>query len=57
MKHAIMVTGHGNTYKILQKTINILDSNSIDFFIHWDAKYSQPKITIHYSNIQFITKP
>lgn len=57
MKHAIMVTGHGNTYKILQKTINILDSNSIDFFIHWDAKYSQPKITSHHSNIQFITKP
>lgn len=43
MKHAIMVVGFGNDTSILQKTINILDDTDIDFFIHWDAKYSTPK--------------
>lgn len=54
MKHAIMVVGFGNDASILQKTINILDDTDIDFFIHWDAKYSTPKLTSIHSKINYV---
>ncbi|MBL1057030.1 hypothetical protein JEM51_11560 [Ligilactobacillus agilis] len=57
MKHAIMVIGHGDTCEVLQETVKILDSNSIDFYIHWDAKYIPPKIYSNYSKIEFIDNP
>lgn len=31
MKHAIMVLGHGEDASILQKTIDLLDCDNIDF--------------------------
>ena len=44
MKHAILVIGYGNSAEILQKSIDILDSYNIDFFIHWDARYNLPQL-------------
>ena len=54
MKHAICVIGYGSDAKVFQKTIDILDSSDIDFFIHWDKKFKLPKLHSHNSNINFI---
>lgn len=54
MKHAICVIGYGENAAVLQKTINILDDNDIDFFIHWDSKYKLPKLYSNHSHIYFI---
>lgn len=53
MKHAIMVMGYGD-YSILQKTINVLDDNDIDFIIHWDKKFKLPNLFSEKSQIIFI---
>lgn len=53
LHHAIMVEG-SNDSSILQQTINILDSSKIDFFIHWDKKFSKPKLNAVKSEIKFI---
>lgn len=57
MKHAIMVLGHGEDASILQKTIDLLDCDNIDFFIHWDRKYKQPFLYSNISKIYMIKKP
>lgn len=54
MKHAIMVIGFGNDSSVLQKTIDILDDNEIDFFIHWDAKFKTPKLVSKHSKISYL---
>lgn len=48
-----MVVGHGSS-QVLQKTIDLLDDEEIDFFVHWDKKYSTPKLTSRHSKICFI---
>lgn len=53
-KQAIMVIGHGNDYSVLQETINILDNNYVDFFVHWDKEYKRPNLTAKDSKIYFI---
>lgn len=50
MRHAIMIMGFGNS-EVAQKIINVLDHPDIDFFIHWDKKYSVPDFTSKYSKI------
>lgn len=57
MKHAIMVTGHGKTGNVFQRTIDLLDSHEIDFYVHWDAKYKHPKFHSQKSKIIFVKKP
>nr|WP_278769565.1 beta-1,6-N-acetylglucosaminyltransferase [Limosilactobacillus mucosae] len=57
MKHAIMVLGHGEDASILQKTIDLLDCDNIDFFIHWDRKYKQPSLCSKCSKVYMIKKP
>lgn len=54
MKHAILVIGYGEKAAILQETINILDNEDIDFFIHWDKRYALPNLKSNYSKIYFI---
>lgn len=54
MKHAIMVIGYGNNAKVLQSTINVLDDADIDFFIHWDKRYSFPNLKSKKSRIYFL---
>lgn len=54
MKHAIMVIGSGNSAEVLQKTINHLDDNQIDFYIHWDKKFKKPLLNAKHSKIIFI---
>ncbi|MCR5524426.1 MAG: beta-1,6-N-acetylglucosaminyltransferase [Lactobacillus sp.] len=56
MRHAIMVIGTGNDASILQKTINHLDDENIDFFVHWDAKYKKPLLRSNISKIIFIER-
>lgn len=56
MRHAILVIGYGNNANILQQTINILDDKDIDFYIHWDKRYSVPALSAKYSKIFFIKK-
>lgn len=51
-RHAIMVMGAGNS-SVLQRTINALDDPNIDFFIHWDRKFTLPKLESKYSKIIF----
>lgn len=51
-----MVEGSGYDAAVLQKTINILDDQDIDFFIHWDLKFPIPKIISKYSKIVFIPR-
>lgn len=53
MKHAIMMMGYGNG-KVAQKTIDVLDDPDIDFFIHWDKKYSIPNFQSKLSNIYYL---
>ncbi|GAW99208.1 beta-1,6-N-acetylglucosaminyltransferase [Secundilactobacillus mixtipabuli] len=55
MKHAVMVIGYG-TGEILQHTIDLLDDEDIDFYIHWDKKYLIPNLTSHFSKIEFIKR-
>lgn len=50
MKHAICVIGYGSS-RVLQETINHLDSPNIDFYIHWDKKYPLPKLQSKFSKI------
>lgn len=50
MKHAIMIMGFGNP-SVAQATISHLDSDSIDFFIHWDQKYMVPNFKSKHSKI------
>ncbi|WP_143437065.1 beta-1,6-N-acetylglucosaminyltransferase [Lactobacillus gallinarum] len=57
MKHAIMVIGYGEEAKVLQETINILDDKDIDFFIHWDKKYTKPILRKSKSKIYYISNP
>ena len=57
LKHAIMVIGHGNNCEILQETINNFDSDSIDFFVHWDKKFPQPTLFAKNSQIMMIENP
>lgn len=54
MRHAIMVIGSGNNAEVLQRTINHLDDEEIDFYIHWDKKFKKPVLKSNYSNIFFI---
>ena len=55
MIHAILVEGSGKESTVLQSTINVLDDPEIDFFIHWDAKFTQPNnLRAKYSKIYFI---
>lgn len=54
MRHAILVIGTGTDASILQKTINHLDDENIDFFVHWDAKYKKPLLRSNNSKIIFI---
>ena len=54
MKHAIMVIGTGDNNSILQKTIDHLDDENIDFFVHWDAKFREPFLRSNNSKIIFI---
>lgn len=57
MTHAILVEGSGTDSAVLQSTINVLDDPEIDFFIHWDAKFPQPKnLNAKYSKI-YLIKP
>ncbi|WP_203621220.1 beta-1,6-N-acetylglucosaminyltransferase [Apilactobacillus nanyangensis] len=56
MKHAIMVAGFGKNAEVIQETINVLDDEDIDFFIHWDKKYKLPKLTSQKSKITFINR-
>lgn len=51
---AIMVIGHGDSAPVLQETINVLDNEKIDFFIHWDKKNLQPKLHSKKSKIFFV---
>lgn len=53
MKHVIMVMGHGNE-RILQKTIDLLDDEDIDFVIHWDKKFKMPSLESKKSKIIFL---
>ena len=52
MKHAIMVIGHGKS-DILQQTIDHLDDDDIDFYIHWDKKDALPFLHSKCSKIKF----
>lgn len=54
MKHAVMIMGYGEEAPIVQQTINMLDDEDIDFFIHWDAKYALPKLYSSKSSIYFL---
>lgn len=54
MKHAILVMGFGKNASILQQTINILDDNNIDYYIHWDKRYPVPSLKSKYSNIYYL---
>lgn len=56
MKHAIMVMGFGDDASVLQKTINVLDDNDIDFIIHWDKRFSLPSLSSNKSKIIFIPR-
>ncbi|WKF84158.1 beta-1,6-N-acetylglucosaminyltransferase [Lacticaseibacillus pantheris] len=52
-KHAILVEGSGDG-AILQSTINVLDSDNIDFFVHWDKKFARPHLVAKQSRIFFL---
>ena len=54
LKHAILVEGHGENANVLQGTINVLDDDDIDFWIHWDKKNKEPILTSKKSKIKFI---
>jgi hypothetical protein len=56
MKHAIMVMGYGNDIRVLQKMIDILDDDDIDFYIHWDKRWPLPNLSSHHSKISIIKK-
>ncbi|WP_349531152.1 beta-1,6-N-acetylglucosaminyltransferase [Leuconostoc mesenteroides] len=49
-----MVIGHGEDTSIIQETINILDDEDIDFFIHWDKRNTRPSLFSRYSTICLI---
>lgn len=49
-----MIIGHGNDASIIQETINILDDEDIDFFIHWDKRDKKPKLLSENSTLHFI---
>lgn len=51
-----MVIGHGEDASIIQETINVLDDEDIDFFIHWDKRYTSPVLFSKYSNIHLIDR-
>ncbi|MBT8850034.1 hypothetical protein BTH91_09025, partial [Lactobacillus delbrueckii subsp. bulgaricus] len=53
-KQAIMVLGHGDNANVLQETIQILDNENIDFFIHWDKKFKKPRLKSSKSKVQFV---
>lgn len=52
MNHAVMIMGFGDG-RITQRTIDILDNEHIDFFIHWDSKSQLPKFKSKYSRIYY----
>ncbi|QGG58971.1 hypothetical protein [Loigolactobacillus bifermentans] len=54
-KQAILVEGHGNP-NITQAMINLLDSDSIDFYIHWDLKSAKPSFLSNYSKIHLVPR-
>lgn len=56
MRHAICVIGFGDQASVLQKTINILDNENIDFFVHWDARYKMPRLDSKLSKVFYIKK-
>lgn len=51
-----MVLGSGNNGQVLQKLIKHFDDTEIDFFIHWDLKYSLPKFVAKNSHITLIPR-
>lgn len=53
-KHCIMVQGHGENADVLQATVDVLDSEGIDFAVHWDAKYPIPELHAEHSKIDFL---
>ncbi|RZM15631.1 glycosyltransferase [Lactobacillus delbrueckii] len=54
IKQAIMVLGYGDNANVLQETIQILDNENIDFFIHWDKKFKKPRLKSSKSKVQFV---
>ncbi|PEG86525.1 MULTISPECIES: beta-1,6-N-acetylglucosaminyltransferase [unclassified Lactobacillus] len=44
MSHAILVIGYGNHADILKQTLQVLNDKDIDFYIHWDKRYSLPDL-------------
>jgi hypothetical protein len=55
MKHAVMIMGYGNG-EMVQNTIDILDDYDIDFFIHWDKKFTIPAFHSNKSKISYTQK-
>lgn len=55
MRHVIMVIGHGLNAEILQTTVSYLDSEEIDFLVHWDVRYPEPKLVSRKSEIKFVS--
>jgi len=43
MKHAFLIIAHNN-FKVLQQIIDLLDSDSCTFFIHFDKKVDSPPV-------------
>ncbi len=52
MKQAIMIMGFGDP-SVAQATISHLDSDYIDFFVHWDQKYAVPNFKSEHSKIVY----
>ncbi|MBF7057191.1 hypothetical protein HXX27_10935 [Weissella confusa] len=53
MRHAILVAGMKDS-GVLQQVINLYDDKDIDFFVHFDKKFAQPKLVSSFSHIQVL---
>lgn len=53
MKHAICIMGNGSS-NVAQETINLLDDTEIDFFVHWDKKFTNPNFRAKHSRIYYV---
>lgn len=47
MRHAILVAGMKDS-GVLQQVINLYDDKDIDFFVHFDKKFAQPKLVSNF---------
>lgn len=53
VKQAFLIEGMGDS-SITQKLINKMDDESVDFYVHWDAKFNTPNFYSKNSRIYYL---